>query len=119
MEQKPPPKLLDQVSDALRLKHYSYRTEGTYLDWVRRYILFHGWTEPVEVKRRLDDMGTVDTLTLSKPRRGLTPSCAENAEKQTKNPRPSACIRVSSSLPVLSTPTPRSRQSSFHIRSAP
>jgi integron integrase len=50
MEQKPPPKLLDQVSDALRLKHYSYRTEQTYKDWIKRYILFHG-------KRHPKDMG--------------------------------------------------------------
>ena len=34
-------KLLEQVSDALRAKHYSYRTEQTYIDWIRRYILFH------------------------------------------------------------------------------
>jgi hypothetical protein len=29
----PPRKLLDQMRDALRLKHYSYRTEEAYLDW--------------------------------------------------------------------------------------
>jgi hypothetical protein len=40
MEQKPK-KLLDQVRDAVRLKHYAYRTEQSYVDWVRRYILFH------------------------------------------------------------------------------
>lgn len=34
-------KLLDQVREAIRLKHYSYRTEQAYLDWIRRYILFH------------------------------------------------------------------------------
>jgi hypothetical protein len=36
-----PKKLLDQVRDAIRLKHYSYRTEQTYVQWIRRYILFH------------------------------------------------------------------------------
>ncbi len=50
MEQKPPRKLLDQVSDALRLKHYSYRTEQAYRDWIKRYILFHN-------KRHPKDMG--------------------------------------------------------------
>jgi len=43
-------KLLDQVSDAIRLKHYSYRTEQTYKDWIKRYILFHA-------KRHPKDMG--------------------------------------------------------------
>ena len=42
-------KLLDQMRDALRAKHYSYRTEETYLDWVRRYILFHHKRHPEEM----------------------------------------------------------------------
>jgi len=44
-------KLLDQVRDSLRLKHYSYRTEETYLAWIKRFILFHG-------KRHPKDMGS-------------------------------------------------------------
>jgi len=39
-------KLLDQVRDVLRTKHYSYRTEESYVDWIRRYILFHGKRHP-------------------------------------------------------------------------
>jgi integron integrase len=39
-------KLLDQLSDALRIMHYSYRTEQAYVDWVRRYILFHQKRHP-------------------------------------------------------------------------
>ena len=35
-------KLLDQVREVLRLRHYSIRTEQSYCDWVRRYIRFHG-----------------------------------------------------------------------------
>ena len=34
-------KLLDQVREILRLKHYSIRTEQAYSDWIRRYIKFH------------------------------------------------------------------------------
>ncbi len=34
-------KLLEQMRDLLRLKHYSYRTEQTYCEWVERFILFH------------------------------------------------------------------------------
>ncbi len=34
-------KLLDQVREVMRLKHYSIRTERSYCDWIRRYIHFH------------------------------------------------------------------------------
>ena len=40
------PRLLDQVRDAIRRKHYSIRTEATYCDWIRRHILFHGKKHP-------------------------------------------------------------------------
>jgi hypothetical protein len=33
------PKLLDQVRNKIRIRHYSIRTEKTYLDWIKRYIL--------------------------------------------------------------------------------
>ena len=44
-----PPKLLDQVRDRLRLKHYSLRTEQAYVGWIRRYIIFHGKRHPAEM----------------------------------------------------------------------
>lgn len=44
-----PKKLLDQVRDAIRLKHYSYRTEQTYIGWIRRYILFHNKMHPKDM----------------------------------------------------------------------
>ncbi len=43
------PKLLDIVRDKLRLKHYSLRTEQAYVDWIKRYILFHGKRHPREM----------------------------------------------------------------------
>lgn len=43
-------RLLDRVRDALRVRHYSIRTEQSYVQWIKRYILFHG-------KRHPDDMG--------------------------------------------------------------
>ena len=48
MDASPPPpkRLLDQVWDAIRLKHYSYRTEQTYVQWIRRYILFYNKRHP-------------------------------------------------------------------------
>jgi integron integrase len=42
-------KILDQVSDAIRLKHYSYRTEETYKEWIKRFILFHHKRHPAEM----------------------------------------------------------------------
>ena len=48
-----PPKLLDQVRDRLRLKHYSIRTETQYVQWIRRFILFHD-------KRHPRDMGVAE-----------------------------------------------------------
>jgi hypothetical protein len=45
----PPKKLLDQVRDDIRLKHYSYRTEQTYIQWIRRYILFHNKRHPKDM----------------------------------------------------------------------
>ncbi len=39
-------KRLDQVSEVMRFKHYSIRTEGTYPEWIKRYILFHGKRQP-------------------------------------------------------------------------
>jgi integron integrase len=44
-----PQKLLDQVRQAIRLKHYSYRTEESYVAWIRRYILFHNKQHPKEM----------------------------------------------------------------------
>jgi Phage integrase, N-terminal SAM-like domain len=48
--QSQPPKLLDQVRTAIRTRHYSIRTEATYLSWIKRFVVFHG-------KRHPRDMG--------------------------------------------------------------
>ena len=42
----PPPKFLDRVRWHLRVKRYSIRTEQAYIDWIRRYILFHNKRHP-------------------------------------------------------------------------
>ncbi|VDA98991.1 Integron integrase IntI2 [Olavius algarvensis spirochete endosymbiont] len=44
-----PPKLLDQMREALRSRHYSRRTEQTYCQWVKRYIHFHHVRHPAEM----------------------------------------------------------------------
>jgi site-specific recombinase XerD len=49
MEPTPPRKLLDQSRDALRVKHYAYSTEESYVQWIRRYILFHNKRHPKDM----------------------------------------------------------------------
>ena len=48
-----PPRLLDQVRDAIRRKHYSYRTEQAYVHWIKRFIYFSG-------KRHPRDLGALE-----------------------------------------------------------
>ena len=47
-----PPKLLDQVREAIRVRHYSIRTEKSYISWIRQYILFHDKIHPREMGER-------------------------------------------------------------------
>ena len=53
--QRPPesaaakPKLLDQVRQSIRALHYSKRTEKTYVEWIKRFIFFHGKRHPFEM----------------------------------------------------------------------
>jgi integrase len=42
-------KLLDQVREAIRIRHYSARTEEAYISWIKRFILFHGKRHPLEM----------------------------------------------------------------------
>jgi integron integrase len=45
----PPPKFLDRVRWHLRVKRYSIRTEQAYIDWIRRFILFHNKRHPEQM----------------------------------------------------------------------
>lgn len=42
-------RLLDRVREAIRVRHYSLRTEDAYVDWVRRFVLFHEKRHPQEM----------------------------------------------------------------------
>ena len=58
----PKSKLLDQLREVLRVKHYSLRTEEAYGQWVRRYLKFHrahagSWIHP-------RDLGPADVVVL-------------------------------------------------------
>lgn len=50
-----PPRLLDRVRAAIRLRHYSLRTEQAYVGWIRRYIRYHGIRHP-------DEMGSLEVV---------------------------------------------------------
>ncbi len=43
------PSLLEQVRQSLRLRHYSIRTERAYVDWIKRFIIYHGKRHPSEM----------------------------------------------------------------------
>lgn len=43
------PRLLDQVREVCRVRHYSPRTEKTYIQWIKRYIFFHNKRHPKEM----------------------------------------------------------------------
>jgi integron integrase len=44
-----PPRLLDRLRQAIRVRHYSRRTEQAYVHWVRRFVLFHGKRHPARM----------------------------------------------------------------------
>ena len=46
---QPEPQLLDRVREAVRVRHYSRRTEEAYVTWIRRFILFHGKKHPSQM----------------------------------------------------------------------
>ena len=50
--QKPAPKLIEQLRAAIRLRHYSIRTETAYVQWVIRFVRFHGMRHPSELAGR-------------------------------------------------------------------
>jgi len=48
----PKARLLDQVREIIRVKHYSIRTEEAYVQWIKRFIFFHGKRHPREMGAR-------------------------------------------------------------------
>jgi hypothetical protein len=42
-------KLEDQIREKMRFKHYSVRTEESYVGWYRRFVRFHGLRHPEEM----------------------------------------------------------------------
>ena len=74
---QPSKKLLDLVRDAIRLRHYSIRTENAYVDWIRRYILFHNKCHPQdlgapEIEAFLTHLAVVDHVSASTQNQALS-----------------------------------------------
>lgn len=72
-----PKKLLEQVIDTIRLKHYSERTGETYVQWIKRFILFHGKLHPntlgvAEVEAYLTYLATEQNLAASSQNQALS-----------------------------------------------
>lgn len=66
---------LNQVRDAIRVRHYSIRTEAAYITWVKRYINFHNKRHP----REMGEQEVVDFLTYLAVKRHISPSTQNQA----------------------------------------
>ena len=72
----PPPRLLDLVRAAVRLRHLSRRTEKAYVAWIRRFILFHAKRHPIdmgpaEITRFLSALATERNVSASTQNQAL------------------------------------------------
>jgi len=71
-----PVRLLDRVRFALRMRHYSHRTEKAYVGWIRRFILFHEKRHPAtmgapEIERFLSSLAVVGKVSASTQNQAL------------------------------------------------
>jgi len=72
----PKPRLLDQVRQAIRTRHYSYRTEKAYIYWIKRFIFFHDKRHPAEmgeteIAQFLSSLATDDRVSTSTQNQAL------------------------------------------------
>jgi integron integrase len=103
---------MDQVSDAIRTKHYSGRTEQTYKDWIKRYILFHNKRHPkdmgaAEIQAFITHLATEKNVAASTQNQALSAILFLYRQVlQTEIDPPSDIIRAqkSKTLPVVLTP---------------
>ena len=68
---------MEEVRNTLRHHHYSYRTEETYIQWIRRFILFHGKRHPretgaAEIQEFLSDLAVRGRVSASTQNQALS-----------------------------------------------
>ncbi len=105
------PKLLDQIRGRLRVKHYSIRTEQSYVDWVRRFVLFHDKRHPrdlgaTEVEAFLTDLAVrrrVSASTQNQAKSAILFLYKEVIDKELPWLNGVVAARVSQRLPVILT----------------
>lgn len=105
------PKLLDQLRGRLRVKHYSIRTEQAYVDWVRRFVLFHDKRHPrglgqIEVETFLTDLAVrrrVSASTQNQAKSAILFLYKEVINKELPWLNGVVAARVSQRLPVVLT----------------
>jgi hypothetical protein len=71
------PRLLDQLREKIRVKHYSFRTEQAYVDWTKRFIRFHHMRHPSdmgpgEVEQFLNHLAIERNVTASTQNQALS-----------------------------------------------
>jgi len=98
-----PKRLLDQVRDAIRLKHYAHSTEQTYIHWIKRYIFFHNKRHPkdmgaAEVESFLSHLATTAQVSASTQNQALSSLLFLYKHVLQKD------------LPILSLPTVRAKE---------
>src|SRR6266566_8130314 len=83
------PKLLDQIRQLMRLRHYSLRTEDAYVGWIRRYILFHGKRHPRDLAES-DIASFLSNLAV----KGQVAASTQNQHVKSFAHVPGACIKA-------------------------
>lgn len=83
------PKLLDQIRQLMRLRHYSLRTEDAYVGWIRRYILFHGKRHPRDLAES-DIASFLSSLAI----KGQVAASTQNQHVKSFAHVPGACIKA-------------------------
>lgn len=100
-----PKKLLDQVRDAIREKQYSIRTEQAYVNWIKRFILFHGKRHPKEMSSA-EIAAFLTHLAVEKNVAASTQNpCTEPAEVRLSAPSSFSTTRCLSWIPAPSPPS--------------
>src|SRR6266568_5161301 len=106
------PKLLAQVRRAIRVRHYSRRTEEAYVQWIRRFVRFHGLKHPVELGAAKDarflshlaEEGAVAAATQNQAASALQFLYQEVLRRPFARPERVVRARESVRLPVVLTP---------------